>query len=160
MAGLAEVGRNGVAPGPWTPWIGVGCSCGCGGRVSATGAKPAASNFPNLSSPSTAGSGKNSGACRAWTGGKRARRGSWCRGGAIAGFGRGYGVAELLDRGGARRGCALGFVVAAEEGRRVQGVAGRLKKGCRRSRRAGQEGKAAGITAGLCCAARYAGGGG
>jgi len=76
-------------------------------------------------------------------------------------------VAELLDRGGAelrrgdaRRGCALGFVVAAEEGRRVQGVAGRLKKGCRRSRRAGQEGKAAGITAGLCCAARYAGGGG
>ena len=76
-------------------------------------------------------------------------------------------MAELLDRsgaelwrGGARRGCALGFVVAAEEGRRVQGVAGHLKKGCRRSRRAGQEGKAAGITAGLCCAARYVGGGG
>ena len=63
-------------------------------------------------------------------------------------------MAELLDRGGAelrcggaRRGCALVFVVAAEEGRRVQGVAGRLKKGCRRSRRAGQEGKAAGIMA-------------
>ena len=101
VAGLTEIGRNGVAPGPWTPWIGVGCSCGGGGRVSATGAKPAASNFPKLSSPSTAGSGKNSGACRAWTGGKRARRGSWCRGGTIAGFGRGYCVAELLDRGGA-----------------------------------------------------------
>ena len=58
VAGLAEVGRNGVPPGPWTPWIGVGCSCGGGGRVSVTGAKPAASNFPKLSSPSTAGSGK------------------------------------------------------------------------------------------------------
>ena len=76
-------------------------------------------------------------------------------------------MAELLDRGGAelrrggaRCGCALGFVVAAEEGRRVKGVAGRLKKGYRRSRRAGQEGKAAGIMAGLYCAARYAGGGG
>ena len=76
-------------------------------------------------------------------------------------------MAELLDRGGAelrcggaRRGCALVFVVAAEEGRRVQGIAGRLKKGCQRSRHAGQEGKAAGITAGLCCVARYAGGGG
>ena len=76
-------------------------------------------------------------------------------------------MAELLDRGGAelrrsgaRRGCALGFVVAAEEGRRVHGIAGHLKKGCQRSRRAGLEGKATGITAGLCCAARYAGGGG
>ena len=43
-------------------------------------------------------------------------------------------MAGLLDRGGAelrhggaRRGYALGFVVAAEEGRRVQGVAGRFK---------------------------------
>ena len=46
-------------------------------------------------------------------------------------------MAELLDhggaelrRGGARRGCVLGFVVAAEEGRRVQGVAGRFKGAC------------------------------
>ena len=118
VAGLAEVGRNGVAPGPWTPWIGVGCSCSGGGRVSATGAKPAASNFPNLSSPSTAGSGKipalaglgpgedelgeapGAGAKRLWgLAGAMAWPSCWCSG--------------------ARRGCALGFVVAAEEGRRV-----------------------------------------
>ena len=38
VAELAEEGRIGVAPGSWTPWIGAGCSCGGGGRVSMTGA--------------------------------------------------------------------------------------------------------------------------
>jgi hypothetical protein len=36
VAELAEEGQIGVVPGSWTPWIGVGCSCGGGGRVSVT----------------------------------------------------------------------------------------------------------------------------
>jgi hypothetical protein len=38
VAELMEEGRIGVALGSWTPWIGAGCSCGGGGRVSVTGA--------------------------------------------------------------------------------------------------------------------------
>ena len=36
VAELAEEGQIGVVPGSWTPWIGVGCSCGGRGRVSVT----------------------------------------------------------------------------------------------------------------------------
>ena len=53
----------------------------------------------------------------------------------MARSGRGYGVAKLLDRGGAelwrggaRRGCALGFVVAVRGIGWSQGVRGGLKK--------------------------------
>ena len=35
---LAVESRNGAVPGSWTPWIGAGCSCGAGERVSVTGA--------------------------------------------------------------------------------------------------------------------------
>ena len=96
--------------------------------------KTGSEQFPKIELTFDGGVRKNSGACRAWTGGRRARRGSWCRGEAIAGSGRGYGVAELLDRGGAelrrsgaRRGCALGFVVAARGMDGMRGSAGRFK---------------------------------
>jgi len=67
--------------------------------------KTGGEQFPQIELTFDGGVRKNSGACRAWTGGKRARRGSWCRGEVIAGSGRGYGVVLWLVHGGADR-CA------------------------------------------------------
>ena len=83
-----------------------------------------------LGNPLTCGGGlrRKFGASRALDRGERGRGVFWCQGGAVAGSGRGYGMAELLDRGGAelrrggaRRGCALGFVVAARGMDGIQG---------------------------------------
>ena len=73
VAGLTEIGRNGVAPGPWTPWIGVGL----------------------LGIPLTCGGGlwRKFGTSRALGRGERGRGVFWCQGGAVAGSGRG--VAHL-----------------------------------------------------------------